>query len=270
MAKPNSAPITLPDYQAERIGSQIAEGETIKSARPHVLTDVVTNYCPGCTHGIVNRLVAECIDELGIEGKTIGIAPVGCSVMMYDFFNCDMIEAAHGRAPAVATGVKRTHPGNLVFTYQGDGDLASIGMAEIVHAANRGENFTVIFINNGIYGMTGGQMAPTTLVGQKATTCQAGRDPKMHGMPIHMAEMLATLDLPCYIERVSPIDPAGVRKTKAAIKKAFTKQLEGKGFSFVEVLSNCPTQWGMTPVDSLTWVKEHVMEVYPLGVKKER
>ncbi len=239
-------------------------------SRTKGLKDKEFSYCGGCLHSVVHRLVAENLEEMGLLDSAIGVCPVGCAVFMYDFINCDMIEAAHGRAPAVATGVKRTHPGNLVFTYQGDGDLASIGMAEIVHAANRGENFTVIFINNGIYGMTGGQMAPTTLVGQKATTCQAGRDPKMHGMPIHMAEMLATLDLPCYIERVSPIDPAGVRKTKAAIKKAFTKQLEGKGFSFVEVLSNCPTQWGMTPVDSLTWVKEHVMEVYPLGVKKER
>ncbi|MBP5274658.1 MAG: 2-oxoglutarate oxidoreductase [Abditibacteriota bacterium] len=239
-------------------------------SRTKGLKDKEFSYCGGCLHSVVHRLVAENLEEMGLLSSAIGVCPVGCAVFMYDFINCDMIEAAHGRAPAVATGVKRTHPGNLVFTYQGDGDLASRGMAEIVHAANRGENFTVIFINNGIYGMTGGQMAPTTLVGQKATTCQAGRDPKMHGMPIHMAEMLATLDLPCYIERVSPIDPAGVRKTKAAIKKAFTKQLEGKGFSFVEVLSNCPTQWGMTPVDSLTWVKEHVMEVYPLGVKKER
>ena len=239
-------------------------------SRTKGLKDKEFSYCGGCLHSVVHRLVAELLEEMGLLDSAIGICPVGCAVFMYDFINCDMIEAAHGRAPAVATGVKRTHPGNLVFTYQGDGDLASIGMAEIVHAANRGENFTVIFINNGIYGMTGGQMAPTTLVGQKATTCQSGRDPKTHGMPIHMAEMLATLDLPCYIERVSPIDPAGVRKTKAAIKKAFTNQLEGKGFTFVEVLSNCPTQWGMTPVDSLKWVKEHVMEVYPLGVKKER
>ncbi|MBQ9359257.1 MAG: 2-oxoglutarate oxidoreductase [Abditibacteriota bacterium] len=239
-------------------------------SRTKGLKDKEFSYCGGCLHSVVHRLVAENLEEMGLLDSAIGVCPVGCAVFMYDFINCDMIEAAHGRAPAVATGVKRTHPDHLVFTYQGDGDLASIGMAEIVHAANRGENFTVIFINNGIYGMTGGQMAPTTLVGQKATTCQAGRDPKTHGMPIHMAEMLATLDLPCYIERVSPIDPAGVRKTKAAIKKAFTKQLEGKGFSFVEVLSNCPTQWGMTPVDSLAWVKEHVMEVYPLGVKKER
>ncbi|MBO4548675.1 MAG: 2-oxoglutarate oxidoreductase [Abditibacteriota bacterium] len=239
-------------------------------SRTKGLKDKEFSYCGGCLHSVVHRLVAENLEEMGLLDSAIGVCPVGCAVFMYDFINCDMIEAAHGRAPAVATGVKRTHPDHLVFTYQGDGDLASIGMAEIVHAANRGENFTVIFINNGIYGMTGGQMAPTTLVGQKATTCQAGRDPSTHGMPIHMAEMLATLDLPCYIERVSPIDPAGVRKTKAAIKKAFQKQLDGKGFSLIEVLSNCPTQWGMTPVDSLTWVKEHVMEVYPLGVKKER
>ena len=238
--------------------------------KPHSLIDVPLHYCPGCTHGIVHRLVAEVMDELGIDGKTIGIAPVGCSVMAYDYFNCDMIEAAHGRAPAVATGVKRADPGKVVFTYQGDGDLASIGMAETVHAAARNENITVIFINNAIYGMTGGQMAPTSLIGQVTQTSPYGRDPKMCGYPIKVCEMLRELDGPEYLERVTVNSVPHVRAAKKAIKKAFQNQLDGKGFSLVEVLSSCPTNWGMTPQNALKWIEEKMIPVYPLGVYKDR
>jgi 2-oxoglutarate ferredoxin oxidoreductase subunit beta len=229
------------------------------------LTDLKTHYCPGCTHGIVHRLVGEVLEELGVLGETIGVAPVGCSVLAYKYFNCDVQQAAHGRAPAVATGIKRVYPKKVVFTYQGDGDLASIGAAEIVHAAARGEKFTTIFINNAIYGMTGGQMAPTTLVGQKATTAPLGRDPKKVGMPIRMSEMLATLDGAKFVERTSVHNPAGVRKTRTAIKKAFEMQMRGEGFGIVEVLSTCPTNWGMTPVDSLKWLEENMIPYYPLG-----
>ena len=238
--------------------------------RPHALLDVPFHYCPGCTHGIVHRLVAEAIDELGIEGRTVGIAPVGCSVMAYDYFACDMIEAAHGRAPAVATGVKRSDPDNLiVFTYQGDGDLASIGTAETVHAAARNENITVIFINNAIYGMTGGQMAPTSLEGQVTTTSPYGRKREHCGLPIRMSELIATLDGACYVERVSLHDVPNIIKAKNAIKKAMKYQLEGKGFTFIEVLSTCPTNWGKTPVEALKWLKENMIPYYPLGVVKE-
>ena len=237
--------------------------------RPHSLLPVVTNFCPGCPHGIVERLVCEVMDELDIEGETIGVAPVGCSVISYDFFGCDMIEAAHGRAPAVATGIKRTHPHQAVFTYQGDGDLASIGAAEIVHAAMRGEKFTTIFVNNAIYGMTGGQMAPTTLIGQKATTCQEGRTREQAGMPIRMAEMLSTLDGCVYAERVCVTDIANINKAKKAIKKAFQKQMNGEGFTFIEVLSTCPTNWGMTPLKAVDWLKDNMIPYYPLGVIKE-
>ena len=237
--------------------------------KPRSLTDAVLHYCPGCTHGIVHRLVAECIDELGIEGRTIGIAPVGCSVLAYNYFTCDMIEASHGRAPAVATGVKRSLPDNVVFTYQGDGDLASIGLCETVSAAARGENITVIFINNAIYGMTGGQMAPTTLIGQKATTCQEGRTREQAGMPIRMAEMLSTLDGCAYAERVCVTDIANINKAKKAIKKAFQKQMNGEGFTFIEVLSTCPTNWGMTPLKANQWLKDNMVPYYPLGVIKE-
>ena len=205
------------------------------------LTDVQTHYCPGCTHGIIHRLVGEVLEELGVLGDSIGVAPVGCSVLAYKYFNCDMQEAAHGRAPACATGIKRVHPDKVVFTYQGDGDLASIGMAEIVHAAARGEKITTIFVNNAIYGMTGGQMAPTTLVGQKATTSPYGRDAALVGFPIRVSEMLATLDGAVYIERVTVNTAANVRKAKAAIKKAFQAQINGEGFTMVEVLSTCPT-----------------------------
>lgn len=232
------------------------------------LTDKPMHYCPGCTHGIIHRLVAEVLQEMKAE-KVVGVCPVGCAVFAYDYFNCDMQEAAHGRAPAVATGVKRVHPDALVFTYQGDGDLASIGAAEIVNAAARGENITVIFVNNAIYGMTGGQMAPTSLIGQKTTTSPLGRDPKHCGYPMKVSEMLATQEGPYYIERTSVHNVPGVNATKKAIKKAFTYQREGKGFSMVEVLSTCPTNWGMTPVESLKWVEEEMIPVFPLGVYKE-
>lgn len=237
--------------------------------RPKALADVVTHYCPGCTHGIIHRLVAEAIDDLDILGRTVGVAPVGCAVLAYNYFECDMQEAAHGRAPAVCTGIKRVRPDMIVFSYQGDGDLASIGAAEIVHAAARGENITVIFVNNGIYGMTGGQMAPTTLVGHRTTTSPYGRDAKLQGHPIRISEMLATLEGPAYIERVAVHTPQLVNKAKQAIKRAFTNQIEGKGFSLVEVLSTCPTNWGMTPVEALERVANEMVPYYPLGVYKD-
>ena len=233
------------------------------------LTDKELHYCPGCHHGIIHKLVAEVMEELGITDDTIGVCPVGCSVFAYNYFNCDMQEAAHGRAPAVATGIKRTHPTQPVFTYQGDGDLASIGAAEITHAAMRGEKFTTIFVNNAIYGMTGGQMAPTTLIGQKATTCPLGRTREQAGMPIRVAEMLSTLDGCVYAERVCVTDIAHLNKAKAAIKKAFQKQMAGEGFTFVEVLSTCPTNWGMTPLKSRDWLLENMVPYYPLGVIKD-
>lgn len=237
--------------------------------KPSFLTDTPLHYCPGCTHGIAHRLVAEALDELKLQGKVVGVAPVGCAVFAYNYFNCDMQEASHGRAPAVATGIKLTNPDNVVFAYQGDGDLASIGMAEIVHAATRGVNITVIFINNAIYGMTGGQMAPTTLLGQKATTCVSGRDAKVNGNPIRMCELLATLDGPSYIARCSLADVKNVKKAKKAVLKAFQNQVEGKGFSFVELLSTCPTNWHMSPEKALEFVKTQMTEQYPLGVFKE-
>ena len=239
--------------------------------KPHALTDAPMHYCPGCTHGIVHRLVAEVIDELGIEGRTIGIAPVGCSVFAYNYFNCDMIEAAHGRAPAVATGVKRSDPeNNVVFTYQGDGDLASIGMAETVHAAARNENITIIFINNAIYGMTGGQMAPTSLPGQVTQTSPYGRDTSHCGFPIKVCEMLSELDGPEYLERVTVNNVKNIMKAKKAIKKAFQNQLDGKGFSLGEVVSTCPTNWGMTPQNALKWLEDNMLPYYPLGIYKDR
>ena len=239
--------------------------------KPHALLDVPFHYCPGCTHGIVHRLVAEVIDELGIEGKTIGVAPVGCSVMAYDYFACDMVEAAHGRAPAVATGLKRADPENhIVFTYQGDGDLASIGTAETVHAAARNENITIIFINNAIYGMTGGQMAPTSLPGQVTQTSPYGRDTKACGFPVRVCEMLSTLDGTAYAERVAVDSPKNVIAAKKAIKKAFQNQIDKKGFSIVEVLSTCPTNWGLAPTEALTWLRENMMPFYPLGVYKDK
>ena len=233
--------------------------------RPHALKETPLHYCPGCTHGIIHRLVAEVIDELDIEGNTIGVSPVGCAYNNYLYFNCDMVQAAHGRAPAVATGIKRVHPENMVFTYQGDGDLASIGTAEIVHAANRGEKITAIFINNAIYGMTSGQMAPTTLLGQVTTTSPFGRREEFEGFPLNMSEMLATLKGAVYVERVSMHDIKNINNAKKAIKKAFKVQQAGLGFSIVEVLSSCPTNWGLDPVKSLKWVEEKMIPQYPLG-----
>jgi 2-oxoglutarate/2-oxoacid ferredoxin oxidoreductase subunit beta len=229
------------------------------------LTDKPMHYCPGCTHGIIHRLVAEVLEELDLVDKSIGVAPVGCAVFCYDYFNCDMQQAAHGRAPAVASGIKRVHPDKTVFTYQGDGDLASIGAAEIVHAAMRGEKFTTIFVNNAIYGMTGGQMAPTTLIGQKATTAPLGRDASHAGMPLKVSEMLATIPKAVFVERVSVHDVKHINQAKKAIKKAFQIQMEGKGFTIVEVLSTCPTNWGKTPVESLKWLQENMMPYFPLG-----
>ena len=238
------------------------------------LTDKQFHYCPGCNHGIIHRLVAEVIDELSdelnLDGKIIGVAPVGCSVFAYDYFNCDMYEAAHGRAPAVATGAKRSAPDRLVFTYQGDGDLASIGTAEIVHAAHRGEKICTIFVNNAIYGMTGGQMAPTTLIGQKATTCPTGRSEEWSGLPIKMSEMLAAVPSSYYIERVAVNTTANIVKAKKAIKKAFKYQMEGKVFCMIEVLSTCPTNWGMSPVEAMKWLEENMIPYYPLGVYKDK
>ena len=238
--------------------------------KPKSLANIPFHYCPGCTHGIIHRLVAEAIDELGIEGKTIGVAPVGCAVMAYDYFTCDMIEAAHGRAPAVATGIKRGRPDNIVFTYQGDGDLASIGMAETVHAAARNENITIIFVNNAIYGMTGGQMAPTSLPGQVTQTSPYGRDPKLTGLPVKVAELLSALDAPTYIERVAVNNVKNVKNAKKAILKAFRNQVEGRGFSLIEVVSSCPTNWGMTPEKALEWVEEKMIPYYPLGVYRDK
>ncbi|MBR2605077.1 MAG: 2-oxoglutarate oxidoreductase [Clostridia bacterium] len=238
--------------------------------KPKSLTDKSFHYCPGCTHGIIHRLVAEAIDDLGIEGIAIGVAPVGCAVMAYDYFACDMVEAAHGRAPAVATGLKRSLPENIVFTYQGDGDLASIGMAETVHAAARNENITVIFVNNAIYGMTGGQMAPTSLPGQITQTTPYGRDVKTVGYPVKVAELLSSLDGPEFIARVAVNSVKNVKNAKTVIRKAFENQVNNKGFSLVEVISACPTNWGMTPSKALKWVEDNMIPYYPLGIYKDR
>ena len=238
--------------------------------RPKSLVDIPTHYCPGCTHGIIHRLVSEVIDEMGIEGDTIGVCPVGCSVMAYDYFGCDMIEAAHGRAPATATGVKRAMPEKFVFTYQGDGDLAAIGTAETDHAATRGENIVVIFVNNTIYGMTGGQMAPTTLPGQVTQTTPFGRDTNVQGYPVRMCEMLSTLDGVALAQRVTVNSVPHIREAKKAIRKAFENQKNKLGFSIVEVLSTCPTNWGMTPIDALKRVEEEMIPYYPLGVYKDK
>ncbi len=234
-------------------------------AVPKSLRPVSTHYCPGCTHGIIHKLVAETIDELGVRDRAIGVASVGCSVFSYDYFDCDFQQAAHGRAPAVATGIRRSVPDAVVFTYQGDGDLASIGTAEIVHAAMRGENITVIFVNNAIYGMTGGQMAPTTMVGQRTTTSPAGRLKSLAGEPIRVSEMLATIPGAAYVARVSTTSPAHIAKAKRAIKKAFEVQLAGGGFSLVECLSTCPTNWGMPPVEAMEWIEANMIPYYPLG-----
>lgn len=234
-------------------------------AKPESLTDVHTHYCPGCTHGVAHRLIAEVIDEMDMRGDTLGITPVGCSVFAYNYFNMDFAEAAHGRAPAMATGLKRVNPDKLVFTYQGDGDLASIGAAEILHAAGRGENITVIFINNAIYGMTGGQMSPTTLPGQKTTSTPLGRDIEMHGFPIRMCEILSQLDGASYIVRRSLHDVAHIRRAKKAIRMAFEAQKQGIGFSMVELLSSCPTNWGLSAEEALDWIKDQMVPAYPLG-----
>jgi len=234
--------------------------------KPHALTDEQFHYCPGCTHGIIHRLVAEAIDELGIEGKTVGVAPVGCAVFAYNYFNCDMVQSPHGRAPAVATGLKRARPENVVFTYQGDGDLAAIGTAETIHAATRSENITIVFVNNAIYGMTGGQMAPTTLVDQVTQTTPYGRNPNIAGYPVKVSEMLATLEGTTYAERVAVNNPRNIINAKRAIKKAFQTQLDGKGFSIVEVISTCPTYWGMSPLEALEQVDKAMLPTFPLGV----
>lgn len=238
--------------------------------RPESLLDVRTHYCPGCGHGVIHRIICEVVDELGIREKVIAIAPVGCAVIAYDYWNFDTTEAAHGRPPAVATGIKRMRPENIVFTYQGDGDLAAIGTAEIIHAASRGENITVFFVNNGTYGMTGGQMAPTTLLQQKTTTTPHGRDAKLAGFPLKISEMLALLPGVSYLERTSTHSPKEIMKTRAAIKKAFLKQIENKGFSMVEILSACPTYWKMPPVEAVKYMEKEVAVHYPLGVLIER
>jgi len=228
------------------------------------------HYCPGCTHGIIHKLVAEVLVEKGLLEKAVAVASVGCSVFSYEYFNCDAHQAPHGRAPAVATGIKRVRPDSAVFTYQGDGDLASIGTAEIVHAAHRGENITVIFVNNAIYGMTGGQMAPTTLLGQKTSTSPFGRDKTLTGEPLRISEMLATIPGAAYLERVSVHDPKHIRKAKKAIEKAFDVQMNKQGFSMIEFISTCPVNWGMNPMDSIAWAKENMIPYYPLKVFKDK
>lgn len=243
----------------------LTDSMSVVFERPHTLTPVLTHYCPGCTHGIIHRLVAEVMDELNLREKTIGVASVGCSVFAYNYFDCDFCEAAHGRAPAMATGIKRVHPDKVVFTYQGDGDLASIGTAEIIHAATRGENITVIFVNNGVYGMTGGQMAPTTLPGMKTTSSQAGRDVATMGYPLRMSELLATVGGASYIVRRSVHAPGQINQTKQAIKTAFQVQLHHLGFALVEILSSCPINWGMTPENSLKYIQEKMIPYFPLG-----
>jgi len=243
----------------------LIKSENVVYERSHSFTETPTHYCPGCTHGVAHRLIAETIEEMGIGNRAIGVAPVGCSVFISHYFETDFVEAPHGRAPAMATGVKRVLPNNIVFTYQGDGDLASIGMAEIMHAAARGENITVIFINNAIYGMTGGQMAPTSLPGQKTTSSQLGRDVETQGFPIRMSEMIAKMDGASYVVRRSLHDPANIRKAKKAIRIAFETQRRNLGFAMVELLSTCPTNWGISPVDSMKWIEEHMVPVYPLG-----
>ena len=243
---------------------QIKEENLVFRKSP-VLTDKVMHYCPGCSHGTVHNLVAEVIEDLGIQDKTIGVSPVGCSVFAYNYLHIDWSQAAHGRACAVATAIKRTNPDKMVFTYQGDGDLAAIGTAETIHACNRGENIVVIFINNAIYGMTGGQMAPTTLVGMKTATSPYGRDPKIHGFPYKIADMIAPLPGVCYVTRQSVHTPAAVRKAKKAIRKAFENALAGQGLSFVEMVSTCNSGWKMSPVDANKWMEENLVPFYPLG-----
>ncbi len=244
--------------------TDVSVGQRVVFERPQALVPVRMHYCPGCTHGLTHRLVAQMLDEFDLVDKAVGLAPVGCAVFAYDYFACDMVEAAHGRAPAVATGIKRVRPDLFVFTYQGDGDLASIGMSETIHAAARGENITVIFINNAVYGMTGGQMAPTTLPGQKTSTTPFGRDTKLAGNPIRVSELLSALDGPAYIARVTVTNPRRIREATRAIRKAFRAQIDGLGFSLVEVLSTCPTRWGMSPGKAITWLEETMIPYYPL------
>ena len=248
---------------------EIIKPENKVTGRPRLLLDVHTHYCPGCSHGVVHKLVAEVIDDLGIEDRTVGVAPVGCAVFAYNYIDVDWVEAAHGRAPAVATAVSRLNPDNVVFTYQGDGDLAAIGTAETIHACNRGENIVIIFINNAIYGMTGGQMAPTTLVGQKATTAPYGRQKDHYGSPLRMSEIMSTIEGCAYAARVCVTDIPQLNKAKKAIQKAFRLQQEGAGFTFVEVLACCPTNWGKTPIAAVEWLKENMIPYYPLGVYKD-
>lgn len=248
---------------------EIIKSENKIYSRPALLTENFTHYCPGCGHGVVHKLVAEVVDELGIEDKTIGIAPVGCAVFAYNYINVDWVEAAHGRAPAIATAISRLRPDDVVFTYQGDGDLAAIGTAETIHACNRGENIVIVFINNAIYGMTGGQMAPTTLIGQKTSTTPYGRRTDLNGFPFKISNVLAMLDGTCYVTRQAVFNPSAVRKTKAALKKAFLNAMAKKGTSVVEVVSNCPSGWKMTPVQANEWLKENMLEKYPLGDLKD-
>jgi 2-oxoglutarate ferredoxin oxidoreductase subunit beta len=235
---------------------------------PESLLPVITHYCPGCTHGIIHRIVAEVLDELGVRERTVGVAPVGCAVLAYNYFNTDMHEASHGRAPAVATGIKRARPDLIAFTYQGDGDLASIGMAEIIHCANRGEKVTVIFVNNAIYGMTGGQMAPTTMPGQVATTCPTGRDVSITGYPVRMAELISTLRTPAFVARTAVHTPLHAIRTKEIMRRAFTYQEQGTCFTMIEILSTCPTNWGIPPAEATRWVEENMVPYYPLGIFK--
>lgn len=244
---------------------EIIKDENKVYARPRLLDDRNTHYCPGCSHGVVHRVIAELLDEMGLEDTAIGVAPVGCAVFAYNYIDIDWVEAAHGRAPAVATGLSRLNPKNLVFSYQGDGDLAAIGTAETIHAANRGENIAIIFINNGIYGMTGGQMAPTTLLGMKTATTPYGRRADLNGYPLRISELLAQLDGTCYVTRQAVHTPAAVRKAKAAIKKAFQNSLEHRGTSIVEIVSTCNSGWKMSPAASNKWMEEHMFERYPLG-----
>lgn len=243
----------------------IIKPENKVASRARLLTDNITHYCPGCGHGVVHKLIAEVLDELGVADKTIGVAPVGCAVFAYNYIDIDWIEAAHGRAPAIATAASRLNPDKLVFTYQGDGDLAAIGTAETIHAANRGENIVIVFINNAIYGMTGGQMAPTTLLGQKTSTTPYGRTAELNGYPIKISDILAMLDGTCYVTRQAVYSPATIRKTKAALKKAFENALAKKGTSVVEVVSNCPSGWKLTPAQANEWLKENMTAKYPLG-----
>ena len=243
--------------------------KVVKTRTPG-LTDAKLSYCPGCLHGVAHRLIGESMDELGIIEKTIGVAPVGCAVFAYNFFSCDVIQVPHGRAPAVATGMRRARPDRIIFTYQGDGDLAAIGTAETIHAANRNENMSIFFVNNATYGMTGGQMAPTTLPNMKATTAPYGRDVNDTGYPMRLCEILSQLEMPNYIERVSLLSPKDILKAKKAVKKALKYNVEGKGFSFVEMISTCPTNWGMDPLKAREWAKESMLPVFPLGVYQDR